>query len=192
MPPRKKKTTSKSKFPKPKAGALLVSEPFNPEPKFKRAVVLISQHDKRGSIGFILNKPTDLNVNQVLEDFPEFDARVYWGGSQRLDSVYYIHTMPNLKGALLIANGLYWGGDYEQLKVMVESQAVNPAQIKFIAGYAAWEGKLLEKETKENNWWVTEANEQFTLIESPEGLWGKVLQGTGHVYGVLNDFPEDP
>src|SRR5690242_8681905 len=136
--PRKRKASTKKKFPKPKAGALLVSEPFNPEPKFKRSVVLISQHDQRGSIGFILNKPTDLNVNQVLDDFPEFDARVYWGGSQRLDSVYYVHNIPQLKGALPIANGLYWGGDYEQLKVMAESKVINPNQIKFIAGYAAW------------------------------------------------------
>jgi putative transcriptional regulator len=190
MPPKRK--AKAKKFPKPKAGALLVSEPFNPEPKFKRTVVLISQHDQRGSIGFILNKPTDLNVNQVLDDFPEFDARVYWGGSTRLDSVYYIHTIPQLKGALPIVNGIYWGGDYEQLKVMVESKAVTPQQIKFIAGYAAWEGKLLEKEIKENNWWVTEADQQFTLLEPPEILWGRVLQRTGHVYGILNDFPEDP
>ena len=141
MPP-KKKAKAKQKPLKPKVGALLVSEPFNPEPKFKRSVVLISQHDQRGSIGFILNKPTDLNINQVLEDFPEFDARVYWGGSQRLDSVYYIHTIPHLKGALPIANGIYWGGDYEQLKVMAESKVINARQIKFIAGYAAWEGKI--------------------------------------------------
>jgi putative transcriptional regulator len=187
-----KKKPKAKKFPKPKAGALLVSEPFNPEPKFKRSVVLISQHDQRGSIGFILNKPTDLTVNQVLEDFPEFDARVYWGGNQRLDSVYYIHTIPHLKGALPIANGIYWGGDYEQLKVMVESKVVTPQQIKFVAGYASWEGKLLEKEIKNNNWWVTEADEQSTLLEAPDVLWGKVLQRTGHVYGILNDFPEDP
>jgi putative transcriptional regulator len=190
MSPRKR--NPKLKFLKPKAGALLISEPFNTEPKFKRAVVLISQHDQRGSIGFILNKPTDLNVNQVLDDFPEFDAKVFWGGNERLDSVYYIHTFPELKGSLPIANGIYWGGDYEQLKVMVESKVITPKQIKFVAGYASWEGKLLEKEIKKNNWWVAEADEQTTLRDQPEILWGKILQRTGHVYGIMNDFPEDP
>jgi putative transcriptional regulator len=190
--PRGKKPKSKVKHPKPKAGALLISEPFNSEQSFKRTVVLISQHDDRGTIGFVLNKPTDLSVNQVLDDFPEFDAPVYWGGNTRLDSVYYVHTIPDLKGALPIANGLYWGGDFEQLKVMVESKVISPKQIKFIAGYAAWEGKLLEKEIKKNNWWVAEADEQSTLIDPAEGLWGKVLQRTGHVYGIMNDFPEDP
>ena len=182
----------KAERPKPRVGALLLSEPFNPEPNFKRAVVLISQHDQRGSIGFILNKPTPLMINDVLDDFPEFKAHVHWGGSQRLDSVYYIHTIPNLKGAQQIANGIFWGGDYEHLKLMVETRQIRPDQIKFLAGYNAWSPRKLAREIREENWWVADADLQSAFKEPADTAWGNILQRNGHVYGIMNDFPEDP
>ena len=185
----KKKVSS---LPKPRVGALLISEPFNPEPTFKRSVVLISQHNAKGTIGFIVNKPTQLKVHEALDDFPEIDAVVYWGGAIRLDSIYYVHSIENLKGAHKIADGIYWGGDYSQLKVMIEAGEVNSDQIKFLAGYSGWQGKQLEKEISSDNWWVTGADKYSILIEEPTIMWGKVLTSMGHVYGILNDFPEDP
>src|SRR5437868_10855999 len=104
------KKKSSPSIPKPHVGALLISEPFNPEPTFKRSVVLISQHNKKGTIGFIVNKPTQLKVHEALDDFPEIDAVVYWGGAIRLDSIYYIHSIEKLKGSHKIADGIYWGG----------------------------------------------------------------------------------
>ena len=181
-----------SSMPKPRVGALLISEPFNPEPTFKRSVVLISQHNTKGSIGFIVNKPTQLKIYEALDDFPEIDAVVYWGGSIRLDSIYYIHSIENLKGAHKITEGVYWGGDYDQLKMMIEAGDVAADQIKFLAGYSGWNAKELEKEISADNWWVTGADKYSILIEEPTVMWGKVLTGMGHVYGILNDFPEDP
>jgi putative transcriptional regulator len=183
---------NKTEKVKPHVGSLLLSEPFNPEPNFKRAVVLISQHDQRGSIGFILNKPTPLLINDVLEDFPEFKAHVHWGGNQRLDSVYYIHTISQLKGAQPINNGIYWGGDYEHLKLLVETRQIRPDQIKFLAGYNAWSPRKLAKEIREENWWVTDADPQSAFKEPSDTAWGNILQRNGHVYGIMNDFPEDP
>ena len=185
----KKKTKT---LPKPFVGALLISEPFNPEPTFKRSVVLISQHTGKGSIGFIINKPTQLKVCEALDDFPDFDACIYWGGSIKLDSIYYVHSIPHLKGAHKISDGLYWGGDYQQLKLMIEAEEIQPDQIKFLAGYSAWHKKDLQEELKTDNWWITEADAYDILIEEPTVMWGNVLQRMGHVYGILNDFPEDP
>ncbi len=185
----KKKVSSTAK---PKVGSLLISEPFNPEPTFKRSVVLISQHSGKGTIGFIINKPTQLKVYEALDDFPEFDAPVYWGGAIKLDSIYYLHSIENLEGAIKLAEGLYWGGDYQQLKVMIEAGEVTPEQIKFMAGYSAWPAKSLEKEISIDNWWVTEADQYSVLIAEPTIIWGKKLTSMGHVYGIMNDFPEDP
>jgi putative transcriptional regulator len=177
---------------KPKVGALLISEPFNPEPTFKRSVVLLSQHNSKGSIGFIINKPTQLKVYEALDDFPEFEAYVYWGGALKLDSIYYIHSLEGLEGAVKITDGIYWGGDYQQLKVMIEAGEVTTDQIKFLAGYSAWQSKQLEKDISEDNWWVTDADQYSVLIAEPTIIWGKMLTAMGHVYGIMNDFPEDP
>ncbi len=179
-------------LPKPKVGALLISEPFNPEPSFKRSVIVLSQHNRKGSIGFIINKPTPLKIHEALEDFPEFDVHIYWGGPIRLDSIYYIHSLPELEGSHKITEGVYWGGNYSQLKAMIEAGAVSENQIKFLAGYSAWSPKQLEEEMKGENWWITEADIYSLLIEEPTVVWGNVLKRMGHVYGIMNDFPEDP
>ncbi len=57
---------------KPSQGTLLISEPFMNDSYFKRSVVLLSEHDEKGSVGFILNKLTDIALNKAVEDFPEF------------------------------------------------------------------------------------------------------------------------
>ncbi|MCX6292412.1 MAG: YqgE/AlgH family protein [Bacteroidetes bacterium] len=176
----------------PKVGNFLISEPFNPEPNFKRSVILISQHNPLGSIGFILNKPTQLKVDEALDDFPVFDSPVYWGGTLQLDSIYYIHCIEELEGKKKIAEGIYWGGNYSQLKVMIESKQVDTTHVKFIAGFSAWEPHVLEEQIKLNNWWLTKADRETTFLEEPKELWGTILQRLGHIYGIMNDFPEDP
>ena len=77
----------------PAQGSLLVSEPFLADSFFKRSVVLLSEHDKKGTLGFILNKPTDVTVNQAVDNFPDFEAPLYFGGPVETDTLFYIHTL---------------------------------------------------------------------------------------------------
>src|ERR1700759_1853224 len=56
----------------PKAGRLLVATPMLGDPNFKRAVVLIVEHeDVQGTLGVVLNRPTAIGVGQVLEQWTE-------------------------------------------------------------------------------------------------------------------------
>ena len=56
----------------PKAGRLLVATPLLGDPNFKRAVVLIVEHeDVQGTLGVVLNRPTEIGVGQVLEQWTE-------------------------------------------------------------------------------------------------------------------------
>ena len=88
------------KLMKPIQGSLLVSEPFLLDSYFKRAVVLLSEHDEKGTLGFILNKPTDVKLNDAVDDFPDFDVPLYFGGPVETDTLFYIHTIgPMLEGA---------------------------------------------------------------------------------------------
>ena len=80
----------------------------------------------------------------------------------------------------------------EDVPLVLEAGDVKADQIKFLAGYSGWNSKQLEKEIHADNWWVTGADKYSILIEEPTVMWGKVLTGMGHVYGILNDFPEDP
>lgn len=181
------------KLAKPTQGSLLISEPFLLDSYFKRAVVLLSEHDDQGTLGFILNKPTDVRLNDAVEDFPEFDAPLYFGGPVETDTLFYIHTLgEKLKGAKPIVNGIWWGGDYDQLKFLIDTHQIRPEQIRFYAGYSGWEPKQLEGELKEKAWLVSNANKMFTFFDNPKVLWSQVLRSMGNEYAILANFPEDP
>jgi putative transcriptional regulator len=181
------------KLSKPVQGSLLVSEPFLLDSYFKRAVVLLSEHDEQGTLGFILNKPTDVKLNEAVDDFPEFDVPLFFGGPVETDTLFYIHTVGELiTGAKEIVQGIWWGGDYDRLKFLIDTRQIRPDQIRFYAGYSGWEPKQLDSELKEKAWMISNANEKFTFFENPKSLWSQVLRSMGNEYAILANFPEDP
>lgn len=181
------------KLAKPVQGSLLISEPFLLDSYFKRAVVLLTEQDDQGAWGFILNKPTDVKLNDAVDDFPEFDAPLYFGGPVETDTLFYIHTLGvKLKGAKEIVDGIWWGGDYDQLKFLIDTHQILPEQIRFYAGYSGWEPRQLEEEVEEKAWLVSNTNTQFTFFDNPKALWSQVLRSMGNEYAILANFPEDP
>ena len=54
---------------KPEQGKLLISEPFSSDPNFKRTVVLLASHNEEGSVGFVLNRPMQLHLEQIMDEF---------------------------------------------------------------------------------------------------------------------------
>ena len=55
-------------------GQLLISEPSTiSDLSFSRAVVLLADHNKEGSVGFIINKP----LKYIISDFvPELNSKI--------------------------------------------------------------------------------------------------------------------
>jgi putative transcriptional regulator len=174
-------------------GKILVSEPFLLDSYFKRSVILLGEHGEEGTVGFILNKPTDLKLNDALEDFPAFDVPLYFGGPVQTDTIHFLHTVgEKLEGSKRILNGLYWGGDLEELKLMIETNQIDINEIRFFAGYSGWEPNQLEDELKGNTWLVSAGQKDFAFSTHPEELWGQALRKMGSSYAVLANFPEDP
>lgn len=190
---RKVNSTMRKRIIKPTPGSLLISEPFLLDSYFKRAVVLIGEHDEHGTVGFILNKPTEVKLNDAVEDFPSFDVPLYFGGPVDTDSLFYIHTLgEKLKGSREITKGIYWGGDYYQLRFLVDTRQVHPSQIRFYAGYSGWEPRQLDVEIKEKSWLISSATAKFTFSEDSKCLWSEVLKSMGNEFAILANFPEDP
>ncbi len=77
----------------PEKGCILVSEPFLQDAYFKRSVVLITEHNEEGSLGFVLNNPIDFNVTEIISDFPSIDALVGVGGPVRTGNIDYFLSL---------------------------------------------------------------------------------------------------
>jgi putative transcriptional regulator len=177
----------------PIKGSILLSEPFLRDPNFARAVVLLTEHNDEGTIGFILNKPISYKIHEIVEDFPEFDAPVYMGGPVQRDSLHFIHRIEALaEDGDEVAPGVYWGGNFEKLKRMIRLGIVRPDDIRFFVGYAGWGPKQLEDEVQMKSWIISRRSEKYAFNSSGESLWGEILTTMGGKYKAMAYYPVDP
>lgn len=173
-------------------GKVLIAEPFLADPNFKRSVVLICDHHPvEGSVGFILNKPLDMRVDELVADFPEFDSVVYFGGPVQTDTIHYIHNAGKLlEGSTLVAPGVYWGGDFQKLKSLIDQQVIHPGNIRFFVGYSGWTEGQLEMEMNDTSWVIAPMESSYAFRTDPGELWQKTLIKKGDVYTVIAQMPD--
>ncbi|NOX86123.1 MAG: YqgE/AlgH family protein [Chlorobi bacterium] len=178
---------------KPAKGRVLISEPFMSDYYFGRSVILLAEHNDEGSFGVIVNKRITATFNEILKDFPDFDAPVYLGGPVETGSLFYIHTLgEELEGATEITEGLYWGGDIEALKELILIRTIDPAEIRFFLGYSGWAANQLEGELKRNSWVISNISKDILMKMDPVKMWDRLLEKMGGTYKYWTKFPIDP
>jgi len=176
------------------AGQLLLSEPFMFDENFRRTVVLVCEHTTdNGTVGLILNKPINLRLNDVVEDFPPFKGKIFLGGPVGTDTMQFLHSLGNkIENSLKLTDNLYWGGNFEQLKEMMSNGEIAADEIRFFLGYSGWSPGQLEEEMKDNSWIVTGATSHH-IFETPfDALWKITMKDMGGIYNTMAGYPENP
>lgn len=178
----------------PKKGHLLIAEPSTlGDVSFNRSVVLLAEHNDEGSIGFILNKPLNYTINDLL---PEIEAsfKIYNGGPVEQDNLYFIHNIPEIiPNSVEISNGIYWGGDFETTKHLINTGEINKNNIRFFLGYSGWSVNQLEIEMQENAWIVSENSLKKKLLsKSSNQFWKEKIIEQGGEYVLFSNAPENP
>lgn len=175
-------------------GSLLLAEPsIIGDLSFNRSVILLADHNKKGSVGFIINKPLKYTINDLI---PEINAnfKIYNGGPVEQDNLYFIHNVPELiPNSIEISNGIYWGGEYETTKELINCGKINKNNIRFFLGYTGWEEDQLETEMQDNSWIVTKNNYENKIIgKSAFQFWKKQIMELGGEYLIWSNAPENP
>lgn len=182
------------------AGRLLVATPLLGDPNFRRAVVLIVEHEPtEGTLGVVLNRPTKIPVGQVLEQWTELatdPSVLFRGGPVAQNSALALAMVPGkeeplgwraLDGAPALARlGL--------LDLDAPPRLLAPAiqSLRVYAGYAGWSPGQLEAEADEGAWFVVPAEPGDVFAAEPERLWHAVLRRQGGDMAFLATYPDDP
>ncbi|NQY11251.1 MAG: YqgE/AlgH family protein [Flavobacteriales bacterium] len=179
---------------RPKKGRLLISDPFLDDPFFKRSVIILTEFSKdMGSMGFILNRPLDFKLDEVMDDFPNTDCTISLGGPVEKDNIFFLHTIKGLADDdIEIAKGIYWGTNFATLKLLIAEEQVDLSLVRFFLGYAGWQTNQLEEEMKEESWFVSEANKKHIFSDNPHEMWKTTVQEMGKEFVHMANFPEDP
>ena len=179
---------------KPKKGKLLIAEPsLTGDVSFNRSVVLLAEHNSEGSVGFILNKPLNYSMNDLVEEilvpFP-----VYNGGPVEQDNLYFIHKVPHLiSNSVEISDGIYWGGDFETTVALINQQKINQNDIRFFLGYSGWASLQLDQELHSKSWIVVQNQYESDIIrKSTQAFWREKMMELGGDYLLWSNAPENP
>jgi putative transcriptional regulator len=177
----------------PQKGRILISEPFLMDNYFKRSIVLITEYSGEGTVGFVLNKPINMKVHEILSDFPVINANVSLGGPVQTSSLHYVHTLGDIiPNSIKVVENIYWGGEFEVVKKLVESGNLNNENIRFFLGYSGWQSNQLEDELSENAWVVADISTEDIMRPMNKFYWNKTLNKMGKKYQMWANFPENP
>lgn len=178
---------------KAEKGKILISEPFLSDTYFKRSVVFLTEHNQEGSVGFVLNKPIELKLQDVLQDFPDTDSGISIGGPVNTNTVHYIHTLgKKLPESIQVTKNIWWGGSFDILKEMAISGAIKGHELRFFLGYSGWSPNQLDNELEENAWLIGEISDEMIMTGIQADFWNEVLKKMQNKYKVWANFPENP
>ena len=177
-----------------KKGQLLIAEPsIIGDISFNRSVILLADHNDEGSVGFIINKPLKYTINDLVPDV-EATFKIYNGGPVEQDNLYFIHNIPELiTNSVEISCGIFWGGDFELTKNLINDGQIKKDNIRFFLGYTGWEAKQLENEMNSNSWILAENLYQNKIIgKSTTDFWKEKILELGGDYLIWSNAPENP
>lgn len=179
---------------KPKKGKLLIAEPtLTGDVSFNRSVVLLAEHNKEGSVGFILNKPLEYNISDLVTEI-KIPFQVYNGGPVEQDNLYFIHKVPHLiTNSVAISNGIYWGGDFEKTIALINERVISEEDIRFFLGYTGWSRLQLDQELSSKSWVVAKNEYACAIIQkSTVTFWKEKMIELGGNYLLWSNAPENP
>lgn len=178
---------------KPEKGRLLISEPFLPDPNFERTVVLLCEHNEEGSFGFVVNKPSILKVNEVMEEMKRLDDIVFVGGPVQQDTLHFLHRNTSIENAVKIRDDIFWGGDFESVITQLDTSRLTSGSIRFYLGYSGWGPGQLETELEEDSWIVCDfVTDELLFDTDPTLIWKKALDNMGGRFSIYSNYPVDP
>jgi putative transcriptional regulator len=178
----------------PATGVLLIAEPFLKDPNFSRTVILLCRHEEtEGSFGFVINSLFSHKLDELVPDLAGFDLPVFKGGPVQMDTLHYIHQYPELlPESVKITDNVYWGGNFETLKTLMNEGMIDREKIRFFLGYSGWETGQLSGEMEEKSWLTVAANSDIIFNTALEDIWKSSLITLGGKYELMIHFPTDP
>ena len=185
---------------------LMASSPNMLDTIFRETVILLLENDQYGAFGFVLNKPRDLNLDEVYLEGESLGPAIYsawYGGPVDEQRGFLLCDTPRL-----LELGIQWNeSDEDQLSIregiittaspmitqdiiwqhfeqLTEAEqdldhSASPLPFRFILGYSGWSPEQLDKEVAEGWWIEIPWNKTLIFSTAPHAMWQEALKTIG-------------
>jgi putative transcriptional regulator len=158
----------------PAQGKLLVATELVQGELFANTVLLLLHYDETGAFGLVVNRPTDVKPEELLDDeetLAGYSGTLFWGGPVQMDSLRALMlTDDPPEDAERIIESVYLVSFEDAL----ELGPADPAVLRFFIGYAGWAPGQLDFEMARGSWRVLPASADLVFAQEPSRLWKRL------------------
>jgi putative transcriptional regulator len=157
---------------------LLVAMPTLADPNFSHSVTLICEHNARGALGLVINRPLQMRMAEVLEqlsltskDKQLLEMPVLSGGPVQRDRGFVLHRPgpQAFESTMPVSDTLHVTTSRDVLVSMAEGKGPDHAAIAL--GYAGWEAGQLDEELLQNAWLTVPCDDSLVFELPFEQRW---------------------
>jgi putative transcriptional regulator len=169
------------------APGFLVAAPALLDPNFRRSVVLLIEHQAKGSIGFVINRPAQVRLPSMLDalglqipDARPPDSPVLVGGPVAPDTGWIVFESEGKsfgQEVVQVTPRLAVSASRELLENTVKGQG--PSRLLLVLGYAGWRASQLDAEIAQGAWIPVDLDERIVFDTPYEERWAGALHSLG-------------
>lgn len=157
----------------------LIAMPTMADPRFSQTVTYILEHDDQGAMGVVINKPMEVNLDELFdhleietaEDFIVSKAgqkKIMSGGPVQIERGFILHKPFGEWDSSMQLNEDICVTTSKDILTAI-SKAESPEEVEIALGYAGWEEGQLDQEILENTWLSVPADPAI-LFHTPADL----------------------
>ena len=162
----------------------LIAMPAMSDPNFSRTLTFVCEHNERGALGIVVNRPIEVTLAAVfrqveiaLPDVGLAAQPVFFGGPVQFDHGFVLHRPVGAWKSTLPVGDVGLTTSRDILEAMAHGSG--PRQQLVALGYAGWAPGQLEDEIQKNGWLTVRADLDLIFDVPPEARYDAAMSALG-------------
>lgn len=166
-------------------GVLLIASKKMTDPRFVKAVILVTRHGRSPPLGVIINRPLDISVTDAIPELlgdelpqsPDSSKSLYFGGPVSPNLLVFLFRSPEPppSDAIAVGKDIFLGRAAETLDELLRGTRSHIG-LKVFSGYSGWANGQLEKEIERGDWLVQTIDRDYLFDKDVEIIWPELYR----------------
>ena len=153
----------------------LISMPHLDDTVFSKSLIYLCQHDSKGAMGIIINKP--MSTEDATEIISKIGLKqitpnieIYFGGPVNIEMGLFLHDQSyNIDGTITISQSISLTTNRQILTDI--NKGIGPNEYRFSLGYTGWGRGQIEKEIENGDWLLIPSDDDLIFSIPNTDKW---------------------